>query len=217
MFKETVEISKQHFPKMEIKYKNESFFMKVLNIILFFHPKFMNFTTTVGNTIYFPSRKHVEDRDFSSSVVLMHELVHVYDTNSFGKLGYLFFGAAYLFPQILVLLFFPLLLVSWKIALIALVFLAPLPAYWRMKYERKAYFTSLYVMKSLEEKFRINYLLEENKKYFVRQFTGPNYYFMWVFPNIKKQFDQALVKINANQKPFEDPSLDIIDNILNKL
>ena len=40
---------------VSIKYKDNSWFMKVLSKILFFNKKFMTrFTTTIGKTVYFP-------------------------------------------------------------------------------------------------------------------------------------------------------------------
>jgi len=209
-----IKISKFHFPKLNIKYKDVSLLMKILAIVLFFNPRFKNYTTTIFNTIYFPSEKYIKDRDFSSSAVFLHELVHIQDMNNLGFFGPIIFAFLYLFPQILCLLFFPLLLVSWKVALFALLFLAPFPAYWRMKYERKAYFVSMYVMDKFEKKFNVNFRLNDNKKYFIKQFAGPSYYFMWYLPGISKQFDKALEKVRNGEKPVDESSLIVIDKIL---
>lgn len=216
-FLKLIETSKQYFPKLEVKYKTESIIMKLMRIILFFNFKFMTYTTTIGNTVYLPSREVEDNKQMSRCAVFMHELVHIHDMQKLGFFGKLLFSASYLFPQILVLLGIPMLLVSWKVAIFFLLFLAPLPAYWRMKSERRAYFISLYVMRAFERKFKVNYQLEENKEYFIRQFTGPTYYFMWWFPGIRKQFDEALAKVERDEKPIDDPSLSFIDDILTKI
>ena len=217
MFDKLVETSKKYFPELKVLYKDESVLMKVLKYLIFFNPKFStSFTTTFGNTIYFPSRAYVASRDLSCSVVFLHELIHIYDSESHGFFQKLLFNISYVFPQILALLVIPLLfLVPWYFALIPLVFLAPLPAYWRMKSERKAYFISMYVMRQMEIKTGVKYHIEDNKRYFTNQFRGPNYYFMWIFPGISKQFDAAWDKISNNQRPFEDEKLfNMIDEII---
>ena len=43
---------------IRIAFKDESFLMKLLGFLLFFTKEFMTrFTTTIGNTVYFPSRE----------------------------------------------------------------------------------------------------------------------------------------------------------------
>lgn len=211
-FEKMVKISKQYFPQLKIEYKDKSLFMKILRFILFFNIGFMKFTTTMGHTIYFPNKQYIADRRENSYTILLHELVHIYDMN---QITFFWFGSLYLFPQILVLLMIPVLFFSWKIALFGLIFLLPLPAYWRMKYERRAYMVSMYVQNYLQNKLQLDFMLESNKNYFVRQFLGSNYYWMWIFPGIKKQFNDALIKIKMGDKPFEDKKLfNIIDDII---
>lgn len=169
----------------------------------------MRFTTTIGHTIYFPDKEYIK-KD-SACITLMHELVHLYDMD---RVGFFLFAFLYLFPQILAVLFLPILFFSWKIALIGLLLLLPWPAYFRMNYERRAYFVSLYTMKKIEEIDGVNYLLDVNKDVFIKQFTGANYYFMWFFPNLKKDFIEAVRIIEDGNRPYQDKIFDIVDDIL---
>lgn len=206
--------SKKYFPNLKLRFKTESLFMKLLSFILFFNPSFKNFVTTIGYTMYYPSKTWIKEHLLSAHNILLHELVHMNDMKKMGKFGHIYFGILYLFPHWLFLLGFPLLLINWKLFLITLIFLVPLPAYFRMKYERRAYMVSLYVMKKMEEILKINYLLSENVKFITRQFTGPNYYFMWIFPSIKKDFDEALIKVERGERPYQDDVFEMIDDIL---
>ena len=77
-FQSIVQSSQIYFPRLEIKYKNESIFMKILGMLLFFNPAFMtSYTTTIGSTIYFPDQRFIVSRETSSSIILLHELVHI--------------------------------------------------------------------------------------------------------------------------------------------
>lgn len=211
-FQTIVQSAQAHFPNLKIKYKDESLLMKILGKIMFFNKGFMtSYTTTIGSNIYFPNSSFVRVRPISSSVILLHELVHLHDTNKFtGPL----FSFLYLFPQILVLLFFPLLFISWKIALCTLLFATPLPAYFRMIFEKRAYMTSMYALSELGKKLNFDPVLDRQKSDFVTQFKTSSYYFMWPFGDLNKQFDDALVKIRNNERPFEDPVFDILDNLI---
>ena len=94
--------SLQLYYSFNIKYKDESFFMLILSYILFFNKKFKtNYTTTIGNTIYFPSKEAVESNEDLYAQILAHELIHIQQKESYGAILYSFL---YLFPQILSLL-----------------------------------------------------------------------------------------------------------------
>ena len=214
MINNLLELSQKHFPNLRIKYKDQSSFMKLLGNVLFFNKEFMtNYTTTIGSTIYFPNEKYLNIRPISSVIVLLHELVHLYDSK---RLTSPLFSFLYLSPQILALLFFPLLLVSWKLALPFLLFALPIPSFFRMYFEKRAYLSSLYVTYQLSKKKGFNSSLESHKNFFIKQFKGGYYYFMWTF-SLTKEFDQALVKINNNERPFEDPVFDILDDLISQL
>lgn len=194
-----------------IKYKNESLFMKILGYILFFNPKFMTeFTTTIGNTIYFPNRERVKAYKAVYEMVLCHEIVHMYDESKKTKFLFKF---EYLLPQILSLLAIPLLFIfSWKAALIPLVFLTPLPAFFRKEYEKRGYVMSLYAKNRIYKAFGADPKLKEEASFIVKQFTGPTYYFMWPIENMSSFFEDQVIKIEAGDRSYFDAELyDIVD------
>lgn len=213
-FQDLVAAAQKHFPDLQVKFKDQSKFMKFLSILLFFNKSFMtSYTTTVGSTIYFPSENSIKNRPTASSITLLHELVHVNDAKKISKP---LFGFLYLTPQILVLLIIPLFFVLpwWSVLLIMALFLVPLPSFFRMHYEKRAYFSSLYAIHNLSNKLHFKSFLSAQKAHFLEHFKNSSYYFMWPFSNLDKEFDEAMVKIQANQRPFEDPIFDIIDELI---
>lgn len=212
-FKDLVTAAQKHFPDLQVKYKDQSPFMKFLGKALFFNPGFMtSYTTTIGSTVYFPTESFVNERPASAAVVLLHELVHIKDAQKFSKP---LFSFLYLTPQILVLLCLPLLLLSWKIALpLMVLFALPTPSFFRMHFEKRAYLTSLYALSKLGERLKFPPLLVSQESLFLQQFKDSSYYFMWPFSNLQKDFDLAVNKIKAGERPFEDPVFDILDELL---
>lgn len=212
-FNSIVERSKAHFPKLNIKFKNESLFMKILGTVLFFNPNFKTkFVTTIGDTVYFPSETFVKVLELNSIAFLLHELVHIYDSK---KYTHLIFSFLYLFPQSLIILTPLLLLIGWKFFIIgAILCLLPIPAYFRMKLEMRAYLVSLYVLHKLEEDLDINVKMEKQRAFFIKTFKDGSYYFMYPFSSIEAKIDAGLTLINQNKRPYEDPIFDIIDDIL---
>lgn len=202
-----------HFPDIQIKYKDQSFLMKILGILLFFSPDFMeHYTTTIGSTIYFPSQQWIETKTNSANVTLLHELIHVTDSK---KLSRPLFSFLYLFPFSFIPLSIILFLLSWKIAIPLLILcLCPIPAYFRMLLERRAYFASMYVEYQLNSKKGLSINLESQKDHFITQFTGSAYYFMWPLSNIKKEFSEALTKIQNGERPYKNSAFDVLDDIL---
>lgn len=212
MFKtEIMNKVKSLFPKVEIKSKNDSLFMKILSVILFFNKDFMTqFSTTIGNKIYFPSKSYVSSHPVSSFVILLHELVHIYDYNKYGAL---LFSLLYFSPQVLALLALPTLFFSWKLALLFLIFLLPIPSFFRMKLEKRAYLLSLYVMKRLNNRNSYNINLNDSKNEILAYFKNHSYYFMWPF-SLNKEFNFALLLIESGRRPYEDEIFDILDEII---
>jgi len=212
-FQDLTQAAQKHFPDLQIKYKDQSWLMKILGKLLFFNKSFMtSYTTTVGSTVYFPNESFIKVRPISASVVLLHELVHVKDGI---KLTKPLFGFLYLSPQILTLLCIPLFLITWKLAVpLMLLFASPIPSFFRMIFERRAYMTSLYAMEALGKKLKFDPKLDSQSKHFASQFKDSSYYFMWPFSNIDKKLDQAVVDIQAGKRPFEDPVFDTLDELI---
>ena len=205
--------AREFFPDLEVKYKDESLLMKFISHILFFNKSFMtNFTTTIGSTIYFPSRKFVDLRPLSSTATLLHELVHVSDGK---KLNKVLFSFLYLFPLSLIVVFLPLMLLSWKIFLPLLILSClPVPAYFRMLFEKRAYLVSLYVLQQLSLKKAFETNLDKACESYLENFKDSSYYFMWPFKNLDKTFTDGVSKIKAGQKPYEDPVFEMVDKVL---
>ena len=215
-FRNLVTASEGYFPKLKIKYKDESWLMKLIGKLVFFSPGFMTeYTTTIGETVYYPSEKFVKLHPVSSSVVLLHELVHLHDQKKIGKIPFIF---SYLFPQILVpVCILLLLLVSWKIMLpLAILLSFPIPALFRTHWEKRAYLSSFYVLQLLGNKLKFNPHLESQEKLFLDYFHGSSYYYMWPFNDINKQFDGALELAKEGKRPFEDPVFDMIEDLVAK-
>lgn len=215
-FQDLVTAAQKYFPDLQIKYKDKSWFMKLLGTLLFFNKGFMtNYTTTIGSTVYFPSEAFVKVRPVSAAIVLMHELIHVHDAHKFSKS---LFCLLYLSPQILALFCLPLFLISWKIALpLMLLFGAPLPSFFRMYFEKRAYLTSLYSIQSLASRLNFKPLLASQESSFIKHFKDSSYYFMWPFGNLQQEFDAGVDKIKAGQRPYEDPVFDILDDLITKV
>jgi hypothetical protein len=213
-FQDLVTSAQKYFPDLQIKYKDQSWFMKTLGTIMFFNKSFMtNYTTTIGSTVYYPSESFVKVRPVSASVVLLHELVHIKDAHKMSKP---LFGFLYLTPQVLALLLLPLLFVlSWKIVLPLVVLMAlPIPSFFRMYFEKRAYMTSLYAINALGKRLNFPPILATQEQGFVGQFKDASYYFMWPFGNLQKEFDDSVALIKDGKRPFEDPVFDILDDLI---
>jgi hypothetical protein len=210
---ELVQAAQKYFPDLRIDYKSQSSFMKLLGRIMFFNKNFMtSYTTTIDSTVYFPNALFVKIRPVSSSIIILHELVHLYDSNKWGKRV---FDFLYLFPQSLVPLSIPLLIVNWHISLFFLLFILPFPALFRTYFELRAYMATLYVTNAISIKLNLKSTLDVQKEDLVSQFNSSSYYFMFPFTGyIRKRLDAALVKIKAGQRPFESPVFDMLDELV---
>lgn len=163
-----------------IEYKTESVEMRVLSVLLKpINDKFMtNYTTVIGDTVYFPSKKWLETSERRALNVLAHEATHGFDMEN-GR----FFNLKYLFPQILVFLSLFSLLSIWfsNFFLLSLVFLfcaLPIPSIYRARLEARGYATTV----------KMNQLLGTNTESvedqaidYVKYFVGSKYYYMYPF------------------------------------
>jgi hypothetical protein len=216
-FNDLTQAAQKYFPKLQVKYKDQSPFMKFLGTILFFNKGFMtDYTTTIGNTIYIPNQNFMKMRPVSGAVVFMHELVHLYDQK---RLGSLWFSMSYMMPQIFAIPAILLFLLSWKLALpVMLLCLAPTPAYFRMKYERRAYLSSVYTIQKLGQRLNFNPHLDTQNASFVEYFVDSSYYFMWPFKGIiTADFTQAVQNVQAGARPYQDPVFDMLDDLVTKV
>lgn len=188
---------------LQVKFKDESLFMKLLGKILFFNPRFMtNYTTTVGNTVYFANRRWLQENEESAAHVLAHELVHIGDSREAGPF---LFSYTYLFPQCLAILSLLAIFSSlWWLP--CLVFLSPLPSPTRTYWELRGYaVTDATYFKSTGQFTDINWM--------AGQFTSGSYFFMWPFA------DDIRCRIEKNRELIKQGNLskkiDDVDEIIN--
>jgi hypothetical protein len=190
-------------PDLKIAFKDESLLMKIIGFLLFFNPKFKTgFVTTIGNTIYFPSKKNFREReDWSAMMTLAHEFRHIQDHQKYG----LWYNLTYLFPLCLL----PLVLAAgfllpWWLTLVLLVLcLAPLPSPWRKNYEFRGYTMNLFVFNQLAEESKMLPLdkferLDELVEHYNSHFTNFHYYLMWPF-GVKDKMDDCVDDIVSGE------------------
>jgi hypothetical protein len=189
-----------------IRYKNESKFMRGLAKVLFFAPRFNTDTaTTIGKTIWLPSREWARD-DRRCWMVLAHELVHVTDAI---RVSGVLFALSYLFPQCLALLA-PLALIpgcGWFLACLA--FLAPIPSPTRAHWELRGYGISLACLYWRK-------IPTVGPKYIIeRHFVGPTYYYMWPFRQaVQDKMDRYRWMAAAGTLGREIPIADALHKIV---
>ncbi|MDX2302141.1 MAG: hypothetical protein NW226_05040 [Microscillaceae bacterium] len=167
-FEKFVEMLREEVP-VEIRFKDESSLMKYLNLFLGkLSPTFMtHFTTTIGYTVYFPSREYVLKKEDLALRILAHEAVHLLDAKKYSKI---LFSMAYLAPQIFVLGVFSFPWLGYW-ALLFLVCALPLPSPSRYYLETRGYVMN-WITHPLEDAQADLYL-----KYFI----GWDYYKMYPF------------------------------------
>jgi hypothetical protein len=202
-FNELVTKAQTYFPDLKIKYKDQDTLMKILGTLLFFNPKFKtSFTTTIGDTIYWPSEKFVQDNPLSAANIFIHECVHIYDEKKNGSVS---FKLGYLFPQILALPMLLLLFVlTWKIVLpLALLCLAPWPAPFRANAERRAYFVS---MRAAYQLYGMDPTTQGT--HYAENFKNASYYFMMPFGEDKRFADEAANLTAGKPESASEPTLD---------
>jgi hypothetical protein len=179
----------------QIRFKDESLFMKTLGVLVWaFNRTFMTqYTSTIRKTVYFPSRKWLEENYRLAWKVLAHEYVHIFDKRRLrGR-----YGISYLAPQIGAFFGFGLCLILWLDAQYWVPFillLAPIPAYWRMKLELRGYTMSMAI-----NGWRHGSVRDYQIAFIAEQFTSSAYYFMWPFEDaITKKLIQMAAAVEGD-------------------
>ena len=182
-FNKFVSLMLVHFPDVTIAYKDESSLMRFVSRLLFFNHGFMtDFVTTIGNTVYFPSRTFIENDPDLSIQIFAHECVHINDSTKFGNVV---FTLLYLLPQLLVLFTIPALFLFGWWGLLGLLLLGPIPSPTRSYIEKRGYIMSLFVLDrqyraiGLSDNERILNLHKSAQMISSRYFAGSAYYFAW--------------------------------------
>ena len=184
---------KKEFSDFELIDKRSSFLRKLLSKVLFFNKRFMaSYITVIGNKVYVPQMPWKQNNPYGATEVLAHEWVHMKDNKRLG----IVFKLLYLMPQILA----PLCLLGFWNPWFFLIILCilPFPAPWRAKFELRGYTISMACR---------YWLLGRDPDYhfFVKQFTGPNYYYMYPFEDyMRERLEEEFQRIRADRlEPHE--------------
>jgi hypothetical protein len=156
--------------------------MKFVGKIMFFNKGFMtDYITTIGKTVYFPSKAKFEADPGAYFYTLAHEYVHVADYAARPTT----FIIGYLFPQILASLSLLSLLAFFSpyflLFLLTLIFVAPIPAPYRAWAEIRGYAMSCKVR--LWDGWSEETVRNRLELKYANAFTTSAYYFMWPFKN----------------------------------
>jgi hypothetical protein len=163
----------EEFPRFRIKFKHESWFMKLLNVLLLIvtfgqQRGFMTrFITTIGRYMWVP-RDWGEWNDKGRALILRHERVHMRQQESLGMVVYV------------------LTYLLW-----------PIPILWangRTELEMDAYEETL---RGFYEYFGAAALRDpELRKSIIKHFTSGDYAWMWVGRRrIERWYDDAIARI----------------------
>lgn len=220
IFDKIVARAKARHPKLEFKPKGESGWMKFLNFFSqIFNDRFMTgYITVTMSTIYVPDRY----MDHLSRLwgTTAHEWMHMEQSTRWGGrfFGQIFHTLGYIFPQwlaIFSLLAFLAIGFSnwWLMALLCLLFLAPIPAPFRMMKEFEAYMINNFIA------YHEGYLSDAFVEARAKNFYKSSYYFMWPFKSwIIRRFHEENEKIKAGEYDdkliFKD-ILEVLDEVDN--
>lgn len=169
-------VAEKRIPGVKIKYKNESIWMKLLGLIVFFNRDFMKtYTSTFFMTVWFPSKNYVNQNIWRAGKILAHELVHLCDEKEHSIL----FKLLYLWPQFIAMFSIVSIMAIWfskffLCGLVFLVFLAPFKSFPRAQLELRAYAMTMAI-----NAWKHGYILDKTKEDIASQFVGPGYYYMW--------------------------------------
>jgi hypothetical protein len=214
-FNRFIDILRLRQPDIKIKFKDESWFMKLLGKLAFFNKNFMTtFTTVIGKTIYLPTRAGLENsEDLGPLVIVAHEYRHMVDFGSWIKS--FFVRTSYFAPQIFspLMLLLLLLPVIWAISvplslLLFFAWLTPIPSPGRKYFEFKGYTTSLFAMNEIYKENKWSeterkFLLEEQVEFMNEQFTSSAYYYMWPW-GVKEDLRVVIDKVISESLAKED-------------
>lgn len=196
----------KHIPGFRLAFKDETFSQRMLGkVVGVFNRGYMKtFTTTLGNTVYFPSREYFEASPDRAFTILAHEFVHLTD----GKDKRVWFTLSYLFPQVLSvpllsLGFVGLFWSAWALTsvILGLACLAPWPARWRSQWEARGYTMTLAVLK-----WTVGSISPFDCEWVASNFYGPNYYFMtWGKENARRLIASRATYAESNEVNLDAP------------
>ena len=201
----SIELVKKFCPDYTVTLKKDSKFHKIIGWILskVGNPYYNTvYCTTIGQNTALP----IACNDSTSKYLwqtILHEGQHAIDSKNVNNFV---FGAAYLFPQLIgilgvlytlaIAIALPLGAPLWLLwGLLSLIFLAPLPAFFRAYAEIRGYTVTLAVdfwSGTLgDEELYLNWL--------VNVFSGGGYYYMWPFRTwVREYFASKIRELKSN-------------------
>ncbi len=208
-----IKYAQKYVPRLKVAFKDQSRFMKVLGALMFFNKSFMTrYTTTIGYTIYVPSKEDYDANPDAYLDILTHEFVHMIDFKKWNVL----FSLSYLLPQLLAafsVLSFLAINHShyWLFSSLSLLFAAPIPAFFRSHWEMRGY-----VMNAAYNYWKNDYKNLEPATTYLDRFTSSGYFFMWPFKkNMTARLQNMLNKVEDNSILIDTPYRIVHDWIVN--
>lgn len=193
-----------NIPGATFKYKDESWLMRFLGKILFFNKSFMtSFITTIGNTVYFPSKAWLEGRYESATEISAHEFIHMWDRRAKRMLsGTDWFSLSYLSPQLWcvgsLLSLFAFVSPWFLLFLLFLVFVVPIPSPWRTYWEANGYAMSM-IFESYSQ--GVKYDSKEHATRLASYFVDSSYY--WMCRDKNKVVEMLLSRYKSMQESHD--------------
>lgn len=158
----------QEFPAFEVRNKADSPLMRAIGLALRVLTlgqscAFLQEYLTTMGTVVYVPTRWSDFDEITRCVLLRHEAVHMRQAQRYGRLKY---SLLYAFA------FFPILF-----------------AWYRTKFEMEAYAESI----KAEAQYRGLRQLRTSRSFYIRQFTGPAYLWMWPWPRtIYNWYDRTL-------------------------
>jgi hypothetical protein len=205
-------VIRRRIPRFEIRYKDESLFMKLLGWLAFFNPDFMTkYTTSWLWYVYFPSRAAVEAEPERFGKVLAHEYVHMLDQQKYG----LRFSLSYVSPQLWAVGALGAIGAIWScwflLSLLFLLFLAPWPSPWRARWEARGYLMTMAV-----NGIRYGRVHPETLAWLIDTFCGWQYYkICWTREAAQSVVMKMMVDLaNLSASGHDNPAFRDVHDIL---
>jgi hypothetical protein len=207
LYKDVLNVIQQIQPKVKVVAQEDWWLTRLL---LFIFPGLKHYCQTIGYKII-DSKVNTECKD--NWKVLAHEGVHVQQEMKYSRL---LFGFLYLLPQSLFILVFPITILSilnkWFLfGFLGLLFLTPIPAYFRARFELAGYTMSMAV-----NYWRYGGILNTTKDWVEKQFTSIGYWFMWPFKYRVHVWVENAAENIISDKILEIPYFKSINTIICK-
>lgn len=180
-----------------IRFKNESFWQRLLGFFMFWNPGYLiDFVSVFFRTVWWTTRKDYERNPWVTFKVLAHEWVHILDGGEHRG----WFPFSYVSVQVWGVISIFALLSIWfgpwfLLFLVALLFFAPWPSPWRIKWETRGYAIGMAV-----NYWKHGAIKESTKDWIVEVLTGSVYYFpAWSKRRLCRRLDKAAEAIESGE------------------